>query len=167
MKKGLILVLFWALSLSLCGFGAHKFYMGLYQVNYASEKRMVQITSRNFIDDLNTILEKKYKKKFYLGSENETPESVEFLKKYLAENFKIKINGQPYSMVFLSKEIDGDVLVCYLRIKDVSKFSSVEITNSVLIDAFSEQQNIVHVSAFGVKKSLLFTESFTRDLLKF
>lgn len=41
---------------------AHKFYVSTYQVNYVSQKKMVQITSRIFIDDLNEALEKNTKK---------------------------------------------------------------------------------------------------------
>jgi hypothetical protein len=37
--------------------------MGIYQVNYAPEKKMLQITSRIFIDDLNKALEKNTKEK--------------------------------------------------------------------------------------------------------
>ena len=70
-------------------------------------------------------------------------------------------------MNFLSKELDGDVLVCYLKIKDVSKINALEIYNSVLIDCFAEQQNIIHITALDVKKSFLFTETSTKQVLKY
>lgn len=167
MKKGIVLALLLFFAFSVSSFGVHKFYMGIYQVNYASEKKMLQITSRIFVDDLNQTLEKKYNKKFFLGSDKETVESIESLKKYLAENFIIKVNGQSKTMNFLSKEVDGDVLVCYLNAKDISKINSLEIYNSILIDCFAEQQNIVHVTAFGTKKSFLFSESSTKQVLKY
>jgi hypothetical protein len=129
---------------------------------------MIQITSRIFIDDLNNGLEKKYHKKTFVGTEKETQADLDLLKKYLAENFSIKINGQPKSITFLSKEVEsGDVLVCYSRIKDIDKFKTIEIFNSVLADWNAEQQNITHVSAFGVKKSVLFTESSRKEVLKY
>ena len=102
-----------------------------------------------------------------MGTDKETVESIDLLKKYLAESFTVKVNGQPKTMNLLSKEMDGDVLVCYLNVRDISKISSLEIYNSVLIETFPEQQNIVHVAAFGNKKSFLFTESSTKQLLKY
>jgi hypothetical protein len=167
MKKGLVtaLLLFFAFSIS--SFGVHKFYMAIYQVNYASEKKMLQITSRIFVDDLDKALEKKYNKKFFLGTDKETAEAVDLLKKYLAENFTVKVNGKFKALNFLSKEMDGDVLVCYLNAKEISKINSLEIYNSVLVDCFAEQQNIVHVTAFGTKKSFLFSESSTTQVLKY
>src|SRR6478735_6200824 len=157
MKKGLVVCLLLFFAFSISSFGVHKFYMGIYQINYASEKKMLQVTSRIFVDDLNKGLEKKYNKKFFLGTDKETAESVDLFKKYLAENFTIKVNGQSKTINFLSKEMDGDVLVCYSSIKDISKINSLEIYNSMLIDCFDEQQNIVHITAFGTKKSFLFS----------
>ncbi|TDO97662.1 DUF6702 family protein [Flavobacterium sp. 245] len=168
MKNRLIYPLIGILFLSLSAFTFHKFYMGVFQVNYASEKKMIQITSRIFVDDLNKGLEKKYHKKTFVGTDKETPEDIELLKKYLAENFTIKINGQTKAITFLSKEVESDdVLVCYSRIKDIEKFKTLEILNSILVDWNAEQQNITHISAFGTKKSVLFTESSRKEVLKY
>ena len=168
MKNKLIYGLIGILFISLSAFTFHKFYMGIFQVNYAAEKKMVQITSRIFIDDLNNGLEKKYHKKTFVGTEKETQADVDLLKKYLADNFSIKINGQSKPITFLSKEVEaGDVLVCYSRIKDIDKFKTIEISNSVLVDWNAEQQNITHISAFGTKKSVLFTESSRKEVLKY
>jgi len=168
MKNKVLYPLIGVLFLSLSSFAFHKFYMGVFQVNYAAEKKMIQVTSRIFIDDLNNGMEKKYHKKTFIGTEKETPEDLELFKKYLSENFIIKVNGQSKPITFLSKEIEaGDVLVCYSRIKDVEKFKTLEILNTILVDWNAEQQNITHISAFGTKKSVLFTESSRKEVLKY
>ncbi|SEP31218.1 hypothetical protein SAMN05444671_0135 [Flavobacterium sp. CF108] len=168
MKKILIYPFIGILFLSLSSFAFHKFYVGVFQVEYATEKKMIQITSRIFVDDLNNALEKKYHKKTFVGTEKETPADLDLFKKYLAENFTIKINGQSKPITFLSKEVESDdVLICYSRIKDIEKFKLIEISNTILVDWSSEQQNITHISAFGTKRSVLFTESSRKELLKY
>ncbi|MBF4471938.1 DUF6702 family protein [Flavobacterium sp. HJJ] len=167
MKKRVVSVLLLVFIVSMSSFAMHKFYMAIYQINYAPEKKMLQITARIFVDDIDKALEKKYGKKLFLGTNKETPESIELLKKYLAENFSLKVNGQSKTMNFLSKEIDGDVLVCYISIKDISKINTIEIYNSVLVDCFAVQQNIVNVTAFNIKKSFLFSETSTKQVLKY
>lgn len=168
MKRILIYPLIGILFLSLSAFAFHKFYVGVFQVKYAAEKKMIQITSRIFIDDLNNAMEKKYHKKTFVGTEKETQADLDLFKKYLAENFTIKINGQTKPITFLSKEVEaGDVLVCYSRIKEIDKFKTIEISNTLLVDWNSEQQNITHISAFGTKRSVLFTESSRKELLKY
>lgn len=151
---------------SVSAFEAHKFYMAIFQVNYAPEKKMLQVTSRIFIDDLNLALEKKYGKKTFLGTEKESNEDVTNLKKYFAEQLLFKVNGQTKPVTFLSKEIEGDLIICYCRVTDVAKFNSVEITNTVLTHWNSEQQNILHFNAFGEKKTFLFTASNKTEVLK-
>ncbi len=152
---------------SVSAFEVHKFYMAIFQVNYTPEKKMLQITSRIFVDDLNLAIEKKYGKKVYLGSEKESADDQAVLKKYFAENFQIKVNGQSKPVAFLSKELDGDVLICYSRVTDVPKLHSAEITNTVLTQWNSEQQNILHFTAFGNKQTVLFTASNKTEVLKF
>ena len=164
-KKGFLFlgVLFIALS----SFGVHKFYVSIYQINYVPEKKMLQITSRIFMDDLNYVLEKNFKKKVNIGEPVENEEDVSMMKKYIENNFSIKINGRPKQINFLSKESDNNVVVCYFNVKDILKVNSIEIQNKILLDLNSDQQNIIQTNIYGKKKSLMFEgENFT-DILKF
>jgi hypothetical protein len=167
MKKTVVVAFLALVFCSLSAFEIHKFYMAIFQVNYAPEKKMLQITSRIFMDDLNLALEKKYGKKTNLGLEKETVEDLNLLKKYFNENLIIKVNGQTKPVVFLSKDVEGYVLICYCRVSDVAKLQSAEITNTVLSHWNSEQQNILHCTAFGEKKTVLFTASNKTEVLKF
>ena len=166
MKNFLLVTFCGLLIIGLSSFSIHKFYVSLYQVDYAREKKMLQITSRIFIDDLNNAIDKKYGKKIQLGSENETDADLLLFKKYFNEKFTIKVNGQLKPVQFLSKEMEGDVLICYFKIKDIYKIESLEIYNAVITEGNSEQQNIMHFSILGVKNTLLFTESSPKGVIK-
>lgn len=156
------------LFLVVTAFSFHKFYVGVYEVAYAPEKKMLQITSRIFIDDLNDAIEKKYKSKTHIGTKQETAADLVLLKKYLSENFSIKVNGQSKPIIFLSKETeDENVLVCYTKLTDVSKIKTLEVSNTVLVDWNSEQQNITHFLIDGTKKTVLFTVSSRNEVLKY
>lgn len=147
-------------------FTAHKFYTAIYQINYVPKKQMVQITARIFNDDLNEALEHKFGKKIFLGTEKETPEDVAFLKKYLAEKFTLKINGQPKPMNFLSTETEDNVLICYLSCKDIAKVTSLEVQNTIITELHSEQQNIIQANFNGKKSSLLLDSETFKGMLK-
>ncbi|QZK91284.1 hypothetical protein K5V07_12585 [Flavobacterium sp. CHNK8] len=167
MKKIITRVLFVVLILSMSSFAAHKFYVALFQVNYVSEKKMIQITARIFVDDLNNALEKKHNRKVNLGSEMETADDVMLLKKYLNEKFIVKVDGQTKVINFVSKEMEGDVLICYLSIKEIKKMKALDIYNAVLTQNNAEQQNIMHFNVLGVKNTLLFTTSTSKGVLKY
>ncbi len=167
MKKHIIYLSLTLLLFTLTSFAVHKFHMALYQINYASEKKMLQITSRIHIEDLNKALEKKYNKKNSVGTEKESAEDLILLKEYLSNHFSIKVNDQVKPMNFLSKEIDGDELICYWNIKGISKINSLEIYNSVLTDCYDNQQNMINIAALGVKKSFLLTNSINSKIIKY
>ena len=152
--------------LMLMSFGVHKFYVSIYQINYAPEKKMLQITSRIFIDDLNEILHKKYNKKTFIGESNEAPEDVVLMKKYILEHFSIKVNGQQKAINYLSKELEGNVVICYYNVKEISKIKTLEIQNTALFDLNSEQQNIIQTNFNGNKQSLLLTNDNIKGMLK-
>jgi hypothetical protein len=166
MKKNTFYTLIAIIFLTLSSFGIHKFYVSIYQINYASEKKMLQITSRLFVDDVNTVLYKKYGKKTNLGEKNESQEDVNLMKKYILDNFSLKVNGQLKPINYLSKEMEGNVIICYYNIKDISKIKSLEVKNSALIELNSEQQNIIQSTIYGEKQSLLLTEETLSGMLK-
>jgi len=161
-KIGILVLCFVLTSVSL-----HRFYVSVTEINFVSTKKEIQITSRYFIDDLNNCLEKKYKTKFYLGSSKESEEQLTYLKKYLADNFSIKVNAKAKDMVFLTKEIEDDVMICYFKIKDVSKINTLELKNTVFFDFISEQQHITHTQIGSVKRSILLTSDNAEELLKY
>lgn len=166
MNKLAKIAIIFLIFFSLTALTVHKFYVSIYQINYVPQKKMIQITSRIFIDDMNDALGKKFHKKTYVGTDRETEDDVVLMKKYLAEKFVLKLNGTAKPMNFLSKEIEANVIVSYFSIKDVSKISSLSIENSALLEVNEEQQNIIQANISGEKESLLLTSDNFKGVLK-
>lgn len=166
MNKFVKITVIFLLFFSLTAMSVHKFYVSIYQINYVPQKKMIQITSRIFIDDMNNALEKKYHKKTFVGTDRETADDVVLMKKYLAEKFVLKLNGSAKPMNFLSKEVEANVIVSYFSIKEVSKINSLSIENSALLEVNEEQQNIIQANISGEKESLLLTSDNFRGVLK-
>lgn len=162
LKYSLLFLAFFTLT----SLSVHKFYTSIYQINYVPQKKMIQITSRIFIDDLNNAIEKRFHTKSYIGTDKETPQDEVAMQKYLAEKFSIKVNGITKPMSFRSKEIEANVLVCYFRITDISKITKLEIENSALTELNADQQNIIQANISGEKQSLLFTADNFKGMLK-
>ena len=166
MKKSIVYTILFLAIFSLSSFSIHNFYVSIYQINYVPDKKMLQITSRIFIDDLNDILKLKYGQKTHIGETNETPEDLVLMKKYITDNFWIKINGQQKKINYLSKELEGNVVICYYNVKEISKIKTFEIQNTTLFDLNSDQQNIIQTTIYGKKQSLLLTVDNVKGLLK-
>lgn len=151
----------------LCSFSIHKFYVSVTQVDYVPSKKRVEITSRIFIDDLEKALTKKYNKKVNLTSTRELPEADELIKGYLKEKIKISINKKPQNIEFLARELEGDVLILYTKIAFSKKINTFEIYNSLLIEVYRDQQNIVHTNINSNKKSILLTNTELQEKIDY
>lgn len=168
MKKKLlqfIMPLFLVVLLS--SFAWHKFYVTVTQIDFVPNKKRVEITSRIFIDDLEKALERKFKKKFYLTTSNEIENADVLIQEYLKEKIKISINKKSQKIEYLTKEVEGDVLIFYTKIAISKKINTFEIYNSLLTDTYKEQQNIVHLNINGNKNSFLFTNSETNQKIDY
>jgi hypothetical protein len=159
---GILLILF----ISLSSFMYHKFYVSIYQIDYVKEKKMLQITSRIFVDDLNQALLKKYKYKTLLGEKAQSDNDIEYMKRYMAEHFIITINGQKKEFNYLSSEMEGNVFIGYYSIKNIVKINMLEINSTALVELHTEQQNIIQFKNAKDKQTLLLSNENTKGSLK-
>lgn len=167
MNKKAILFLILVLFIGLSSFNVHKFYVSIYQVDFVPEKKRVEITARIFLDDLNLALEKEFKTKIQLGEKTESSQDVQFLQKYLMKHLKISIDEKEKNIQFLSKEIENNVVIIYLKIVDVKKINSFKIYNNALLELYSDQQNIIQTKFYNKKRNYIFTEDYFVENMNF
>ena len=145
----------------------HKYYVSVTQIDFLPEKQSVQITSRIFIDDLEKLLRERYDEKITLATKNELPIVDTYIEKYLKGKLKIKINNKEVSLNFIGKQYDTDIVKCYLEIEGVKAIESIEISNQVLFDIFSDQQNIIKTKINSQQKSIILIPQSSSSILKF
>ena len=157
-KIGLIVSLL--VFVGLCSFSYHKFYVSIYQVDFIPEKKRVEVTARIFIDDLILALEQEFKTKINLGEISESSQDVLFLEKYISKHLHIFIDGKEKSILFLSKEIENNVVIVYLKIEDIKKISTIKIHNNALLELYEDQQNIIQTNFYKKKRNYIFTGDY-------
>lgn len=146
--------------------GWHKYYVSVTEVNYAEKEQSLQITTRVFYDDLEKVLQERYDESVKVESSSD--KKVDFyIEKYFKKKLEIVVNGKVLELQFLGRELEDDLVYCYLEVKDVSKINSISVKNKLLFDVFEEQQNIVHVNIKPHKKSFLLVKERDQGVLKF
>ena len=145
----------------------HKYYVSVTQIDFLPEKQAVQITSRIFIDDFEKLLRTRYDEKITLATKNESLTTDSYIEKYLNEKLKLKINNKDVTLTFLGKEYDTDVIKCYLEIENIKTIKTIEISNKVLFDIFSDQQNIIKTKINSQQKSFILIPQNSSNLLTF
>ncbi|MCB4799640.1 DUF6702 family protein [Neotamlana laminarinivorans] len=145
----------------------HKYYISVTQVNYIKKQEALQITSRVFVDDLETALRKKYSDTITLTGLNKPEKADSFIETYLRENIILNINTEKSKFIFIGKEYDGDIVRCYLEVPGIKNIKSLSITNTILFNVYSEQQNIVKTKINDQQKSKVLSNSNRKFVLNF
>ena len=141
------------LSILIVLFSAHEFHLSLTEIRHNSESRSIEVSIKLFTDDLLVALEQAGAPKMELGTENEPPEANELIESYLKAHFKLMVNGKPTKFTYLGKEAELDATWCFVEVKDVKKVQTIEVQNTLLLEAFDDQTNMVNLNINGRKKS--------------
>ncbi len=148
---------------------AHKFYLSVTEVNYSEKDQSIQMLSRIFIDDLESVLEERYEKEFNLSTSEELKDANQYIERYLKSRIGLEINNKNLTFSFLGKEYDNDVVKCYLEVSnvDLDTIKSIKITNTTFFEFFEEQQNIIHFKFEKHKKSFILIKGNDKGVLNF
>jgi len=163
MKKAFLI-----LVLPLLAFATvHKFYISVTNVKYSEKDNALQITTRVFIDDMNTVLKERYGVDAALGSDEETALGQEYVEKYIRSKFSISRNGETVDYTLIGTKYDADVIILYVEVPKINlpSVTSIGIENEILTDLFDEQQNVVHFNVAGKKKSFVLLKSDAKGML--
>jgi hypothetical protein len=145
----------------------HKFYVSITKIEYVAKSESLQIITQFFIDDIEEVLQKRYRPDVSLGTTKETVEDVALLKEYILQKLKISVNETPVTLDYLGIEYDVDMIKSYIEVTGVKEFKSVEIEFKALTELFTEQQNIIHFKTAENRKSLILDIDNPKGVLNF
>lgn len=152
----------------LCSFNTlHKYYVSITQIEFVKEKQSVQIISRIFIDDFESVLRKRYDKSITLDRGDDETQIDDYIKKYLLTKIEISINNKEVIPNFIGKKYDDGIMHCYLEIENVKSISTFQIKNKVLFDMFEDQKNVIRTNINNKNKTVVLTAQNGKGLLNF
>jgi len=87
----------------LCSFNTlHKYYVSITQIEFVKEQQSVQIISRIFIDDFESVLRKRYDKSITLDRGDDETQIDDYIKKYLLTMNLSELKGINYSILLIN-----------------------------------------------------------------
>ena len=126
----------------------HDVHISMCELRFNEETSTFQVSLKFFIDDLEVGLKKDGLAPLNLGSPKENADANEIITSYLDKYFSIEIDGKKLPLHFDGKEISEDfqAVWCYVEYNDVLNNARVcKLTNSILLDVFSDQRNIMDI----------------------
>ncbi len=152
--------------LSLAGV-QHPFYVSVCQIDHNPQNQSLEITLKVFTDDLEVTLEEKKDEKLFLGSDRETSFADSLIMEYLYKKLQIRVNQQPAQMKYLGKEVEMQVTWCYVEIKGVPDVRKLEVINTIFLETYDTQTNLVNIRVGEKKKSMLLNQRKQQDVVDF
>jgi len=132
----------------------HAFHTSIAQVNYDAKNKVLEVSIRVFTDDLETALSKENNRKVKLDG---TGQHDRLIESYLKKQFGfINQQGERQGMNFIGKEFEVDATWLYLEIPCHESPNGLMLQNSLLMEAFDDQVNMVNLTYLSTKKTYLF-----------
>jgi hypothetical protein len=129
----------------------HPFYVGVQELDLSSKDQSAKLSCRLFIDDLQQELVQTTKEKVNLQKVNK--HNTELLSNYILANYKVKVGNKEIPFKVLGYEVVEESIWCYFEGRFEPKEKNVTIENSLLCGSITQQNNLVHCSYDGIKKS--------------
>lgn len=122
----------------------HPIHVSITEINWNENTKSLEIAHKIFIDDLENAMEQTFHLRFYLATDKENAETDMFLKKYLAQHFQLQGNGKDLYYHYLGKEYDQQAIWVFAEVQGVRKLKHLQIKNSILVDIYADQDNLLH-----------------------
>ena len=140
---------------------SHQFFLTTTEVRLSDNQESLEITIQTFTHDVEALLKNANFNLANLGSEREDDKIDDFIIDYLSNNFII----QDHYWRYLGKKIDGDFTLFFLEIDKFDSPSSVAVFNTIFMDMYSKQKNIMNV--YGKKNVQSSTMTIEEPAFKF
>ena len=133
------------LSLQICSFApAHKYYFSLTEIKANTSSKTLSVSTKLFIDDLESALQKANKIKFDLSKTTDNKAVQNAVFNYINSHLQIYLDGKMVPLNFVGFETENEVVWIYLESKLNNKeFKSTKIINSILYDFSADQTNLI------------------------
>jgi len=145
----------------------HEFYLSVTDINYIEEEKSLQIISRVFTDDFEDVLNKRYNKNFKLIPKFEVEEIDHYIEKYIKSKFILKTNNTELNLNYLGRKYVDDMVYLFIEVENVQNFQSLTVENSILIDLYSTQKNMIHFKSADFKKSFILEKDITKKSINY
>ena len=144
----------------------HAFYVSITDIAYMENEQELEVQIKIFADDLEDDIRSSQNKLVKLQDGVSEGESA-IVHQYLLDKVEILMDGKAPEISMYSCTLEGDAVFSVYKGKLVSKPSLVSISNTVLIDLFPTQSNIIRLKGKAAEGLLKLDKKKTQGVLPF
>lgn len=146
----------------------HPLYISVTEIEHDSKSKMLEITMRVFIDDLETSIRSDINQPVMdITLPGEGFSTDQLVEAYIRKHLKINVNEKDVPYIYLGHELELPVIYIYVQADNVKKLNSIKVFNDMIMESYEDQTNLVHVEVNGKTKSMKLTDKRKEDRLTF
>jgi hypothetical protein len=131
----------------------HPIHISTTEIEHNVTDKTLEITSKIFWDDFESILSKNNKTKIDLTNEKSLADNNKWVFEYVKNHLQLQADGKAAVLNYVGFEKEDVVIYVYLEVKDIATVKKLSITNSIMHDMFDDQVEIIHAIVNGNRKS--------------
>lgn len=122
------------------------FHSSMTKVDYNEDSKTLKFTTKLNSPDISSAI----------GINPNTTAFDAEVKKYVENNFTVITDGKQNTLTFTGSQVTGETVWVYYEANRVDRFSKLRIRNTLLLETFSKQLNLVNVSYRGHQSTMNF-----------
>jgi hypothetical protein len=155
-KKAFIAAVFFSAAFVFSGTSPHPFYISVTNGVYNAESESMELSVRMFTDDVEFALQKLGHEGVNLGTEQQSSDADSLVSRYVRSRIVMVQDTRRPTFKFVGMEFEDDGLYVYLESSFLShRFKKLEFENRILVEAFPDQRNIMHITKGPITKSMM------------
>lgn len=140
----------------------HEYHASVTQMQYNAKERVFEVSIRMFTDDLEKTLTKENGGQRVMFDKKYEKINDQLLEKYIRKHFSVTTpQKQIKSFNYVGHETEADAQWVYIELPYAEPFRGGILQQSVLMDTFDDQVNLVTVNYNTQKKTFLFRKNQT------
>lgn len=133
------------------------FYSSMTKVDYVEGSKTLKFTTKLNTEHISSAIKIR-------------PETAGFeaeVKRYVNKNVDVYVNGSAKTLTFTGSQVNGESVWVYFEAKGVSEISQLKIRNSILLETYPKQFNVVNIAYKGQQKTMNFTRGRETNQVEF
>ncbi|MCC6814884.1 MAG: hypothetical protein IT267_00565 [Saprospiraceae bacterium] len=141
----------------------HPHHQSVTEIHYEPEANSFEISISIINHDMEAFLSKIHSKSVNLGNIKDSLDNAKILFSYIEKNLHLKLDSIHVDLELIGFEAEKDELNVYLESEEIDHITDyIEVENTLLMDYFANQQNIVHLEYLHIKQSKKLTQNLSK-----
>ena len=133
----------------------HPVHVSVTNIEYMESEKRFEVSFKLFYDDFETIISDKYNVQLQLGTETRLANEDIYFLMYINERFQLSADGKILHPSFKSRRMNDDSIWLYFYFERITPAKKIEVRNSLMMDLFPDQKNLVIFKSKGLEKGYI------------